>query len=153
MVEQNGRFLMIEERSSGKIVITQPGGPIEQGESPEQAIVREVLEESGCHVAVSGLLGVYLWINPQTRQQFLKVTYEAELLSYDADRELDEGIRAVHWYSPAQIKRRCRDVRTPIVLRCIDDYLAGHRQPQALLSDMLPLQRNVQAVMANAALV
>ena len=153
IVERNGRFLMIEERSSGRIVITQPGGHIEPGESPEQAMVREVLEESGCHVSATGLLGVYLWVHPQTGQQYLKVIYEAELLSHDPTLDLDEGIRAMHWYSADDIRARHRDLRTPVVLRCIDDYLAGHRQPQAVLSGMLPLQRNVQAVMENAALV
>ena len=60
---------MIEERSSGEVVVTQPGGHIDTGESPEQAVVREAMEETGCEISVSGLLGVYLWIHPQTRQQ------------------------------------------------------------------------------------
>lgn len=153
IVEDNGKFLIVEELSSGKVVITQPGGHIEKGESPEDAIVREVLEESRCHVAVTALLGVYLWIHPQTRQQFLKVTYEAELLACDPTRDLDHGIHAVHWYTLADIKARRRDIRTPVVLRCINDYLAGNRQPGSVLAGMLPLQRNVHAVMANACLV
>jgi phosphatase NudJ len=153
IVEHDGKFLIIEERSSGRVVITQPGGHIEQGESPEQAVVREVLEESACPVRVLGLLGVYLWIHPQTRQQFLKVNYEAELVSHDPKRGLDTGIQAVHWYSRAEIKQREKDIRTPVVLRCIEDYIAGRRQPKSLLAGMLPLQRNVHAVMANAALV
>lgn len=153
IVENDGKFLIIEERSSGRIVITQPGGHIEHGESPEQAVVREVLEESGCHVAVNGLLGVYLWIHPQTRQQFLKVTYEARLLSQESNPALDDGIFAVHWFSAADIRQRMRDLRTPVVMRSIDDYLAGRRQPSTLLAKMMPLQRNVPAVIANACLV
>ena len=58
VVAQNDRFLMIEHRSSGVVVVTQPGGHIETGEAPEQAVVREALEETGCEISVSGLLGV-----------------------------------------------------------------------------------------------
>jgi len=153
VVEKDGEFLLIEEDASGQKVITQPGGHIEGGESPEQAVVREVLEESGCDIAVAGLLGVYLWIHPQTRQQFLKVVFAADLLKYDAARRLDDGVRAVHWLSCDDINRRSKEHRSPVVMRCVDDYLAGRRQPDTLLSGMLPLQHNVGAVMASAALV
>ena len=80
VVEKDGRFLIIEENSSGSIVLNQPGGHIESGESPEQAAERETLEESGCIINVAELLGVYLWIHPQTRQNFLRVVYLANLL-------------------------------------------------------------------------
>ncbi len=84
VVEKNGRFLMIEERSSGVIVVSQPGGHIEPGESPEQAAEREALEESGCQISITGLLGVYLWIQPQTRQNFLRIVYVADFISEDS---------------------------------------------------------------------
>ncbi|HEX9852645.1 MAG TPA: NUDIX domain-containing protein, partial [Woeseiaceae bacterium] len=77
VVARNEKYLIVEERSSGVVVITQPGGHIEAGESPEDAVVRETMEESGCLISVSGLLGVYLWIHPQTRQQFLRIAYTA----------------------------------------------------------------------------
>ena len=80
VVEQDGTFLIVEERSSGALVFTQPGGHIEASESPEEACSREVLEETGCEVAINSLLGVYLWIHPQTRQQFLRIVYVADFL-------------------------------------------------------------------------
>jgi len=154
VVEQDDRFLMIEERSSGAVVVTQPGGHIEPGESPEQAAVREALEESGCVIEVSGLLGLYLWIHPQTRRQFLRIVYTAELLAdHGHRRQLDDGICGVHWYTLADVQRRARDLRTPVVLRCIEDYLAGKRQSGDLLADMMPIQQNVAAAMASARLV
>lgn len=153
VVERDGRFLIVEERASGIIVITQPGGHIESGESPEQAVARETLEEAGCTISVSGLLGVYLWIHPQTRQQFLRIVYTADFVSEDHKRSLDDGIYAVHWYSYADLQHRSRDVRSPIVLRAIEDYLAGRRQPEALLTNLVPLQQNVDAMLANACLV
>jgi ADP-ribose pyrophosphatase YjhB (NUDIX family) len=153
VVERNDKFLIVEERSSGVIVITQPGGHIESGESPEEAVARETNEETGCIVSVSGLLGVYLWIHPQTRQQFLRIVYTADLVTENQKARLDNGIHAVHWYSVADIKHRKRDCRSPVVLRCIEDYVSGKRQPATLLAGMMPIQKNVGAVLAHACLV
>ena len=153
VVERDGRFLIVEEQSSGVVVITQPGGHIESAESPEEAVARETLEESGCTISVSGLLGVYLWIHPQTRQQFLRIVYTADIVTEDTRRSLDDGVRAVHWFTLADLRHRSRDVRSPIVLRCIEDYLAGRRQPETLLSGLMPIQQNVDTMLANACLV
>jgi ADP-ribose pyrophosphatase YjhB (NUDIX family) len=150
---RNEKFLIVEERSSGVTVITQPGGHIEGGESPEDAAVRETLEESGCEIHVTGLLGVYLWIHPQTRQQFLRIAYTADLVAEHQKRKLDNGIHAVHWYTLADIKRRKRECRSPVVLKCIEDFVAGKRQPSTLLAEITPVQKNVGAVMAHACLV
>ncbi len=153
VVEHDGRYLIVEERSSGRIVVTQPGGHIEANESPEQAAERETLEETGCQIRVTGLLGVYLWIQPQTRQNFLRIVYLADLLTENTSRSLDDGIYAVHWYSIADLKRRAREFRSPVVLRCVEDYIEGRRQPDALLAGMMPIQQNVDQVLANAYLV
>lgn len=99
VVPEAGRYLIVEERASGMVVVTQPGGHIEANESPDEAVVRETLEETGCHIEVDSLLGVYLWIHPRTRQNFLRIVYVARFLSEDKSRPLDEGVHAVHWYS------------------------------------------------------
>jgi len=153
VVEKEGRFLMIEERSSGVIVVNQPGGHIDVGESPEQAAEREALEESGCQICVTGLLGVYLWIHPQSRQNFLRIAYVADLVSENPTRKLDDGVYAVHWYTLNEIQHRRRDLRSPMVLRSVEDYLAGNRQPETLLANIMPVQKNVDKVLANAALI
>lgn len=153
VVERDDHFLMIEERSSGRIVVNQPGGHINAGESPEQAAEREALEESGCVISVTGLLGVYLWIHPQTRQNFLRIVYIADLVLEDPRRSLDNGIKAVHWYKLSDVKQRKRDLRSPIVLRSIEDFIAGKRQSVSVLANMMPIQHNVDQVLANAALV
>lgn len=153
IVENDGKFLIVEERSSGIVVINQPGGHIEAGETPEQATEREALEESGCTISVNGLLGVYLWIHPQTRQNFLRIAYTADLVQVDLKRRLDDGVCAVHWYSVSDIQLRQKDLRTPMVLRSIEDYLAGRRQPEKILADMMPIQQNVDQILASAALV
>ncbi len=153
VVERDGRFLIVEERSSGVVVINHLGGHIEAGESPQQAVVREALEETGCRITVDGLLGVYLWIHPQTRQQYLRIAYVGNYLSHDESRALDDGVYAVNWLTPADLERRMQTLRSPIVMRCVEDYLAGQRQPDSFLASLMPVQQNVAAVMANAALV
>ena len=153
VVERDGHFLIVEERSSGMIVLNQPGGHIESGEAPEDAAIRECLEEAGCEISISGLLGVYLWIHPQTRQNFLRIVYMANLVKQHLQRALDDAIHAVHWYSPADIRNRKRDVRSPIVLQAIDDYLDGKRQPDSFLDSMMPLHQNVHEVLAAAHLI
>ena len=102
---------------------------------------------------MEGLLGVYLWIHPQTRQQFLRIVYVARFLSEDSSLPLDDGVHAVHWYSLDDLRRRRQSLRSPVVIRCIDDYLTGMRKPQSLLSGLLPVQKNVDAVLASACLV
>ncbi len=153
VVERDGRFLIVEERSSGVVVMNHPGGHIESGESPEQAVVREALEETGCKITVGEMLGIYLWIHPQTRQQYLRIAYVGNYVSHDESRVLDDGVYAIHWLTPADIRQRMQRLRSPMVMRCVEDYLAGRRQPDSFLASMMPVQQNVAAVMANAALV
>jgi len=94
VVELDGRYLLVEEHAMGRKVLSQPGGHIEAGESPEDAVVRETLEETGCEVECGELIGVYLWIHPQTRQQFLRIVYAATYVSCDEEQQLDDGIIA-----------------------------------------------------------
>jgi ADP-ribose pyrophosphatase YjhB (NUDIX family) len=153
VVFHDGRYLMVEETASGRIVFNQPGGHIEAGESPEQALLREVQEETGCTVHSDDLIGVYLWIHPQTRQQYLRLAYAARFLACDERQSLDTPIIARHWMTRAEIENRERSLRSPAVLRCIRDFEAGRRESDALLSGLLPLSRHVGRVMARADLV
>lgn len=153
VVEHEGRFLLVEEHASGRRVFSQPGGHIESGESPEQAVIRETLEETACDIACEDLVGVYLWIHPQTRQQFLRIVFAARFLSCDEGKKLDDSIISRHWLALEEIASRQSRLRSPAVLRCVDDYVSGKRQSDALLTGMLPLQHNVDRVIASADLV
>lgn len=153
VVENDGRYLIVEEYAMGAAVLNQPGGHIEAGESPEEAVIREVLEETACDIACGELIGVYLWIHPQTRQQFLRIVFVASYLGCDESRKLDQTIIARRWLTRDELEHRRGRLRNPVVLRCIADFEAGKRQADSLLTGMLPLQQNVDAVLANADLV
>ena len=153
VIEKDGRYLLVDEYATGELVLNQPGGHIEAGEYPEQAVIREVREETGCDVSCGELIGVYLWIHPQTRQQFLRLVFDCRYLRYEPGRSLDDGIIRCRWLPREGIELRRRELRSPVVLRCIQDYEAGKRQSESLLHRMLPLQHNVDAVLATADLV
>ncbi len=153
IIEQEGRFLLVKERAMGREVISQPGGHIESGESPEAAVVRETLEETACTIECGELVGIYLWIHPQTRQQFLRLNYSATFLSCDESLTLDDGIIDRRWMSLSELQTRRKMLRSPVVLRCVKDFVAGRRESDTLLTGMLPLQQNVHKVLATADLV
>lgn len=153
VIEHESRYLLVEEYSMGNRVFTQPGGHIEAGESPEDAVVRETLEETGCHVDCGDLIGVYLWIHPQTRQQFLRLVYTAAYRDCDETAPIDDNIIGRRWFTLQDLEDRRKVLRTPAVLRCVQDYVSGKRQSDALLTGMLPLQQNVHRILAAADLV
>jgi len=153
VVDLDGRFLLVEEQAMGRKVLSQPGGHIEAGESPEEAVVRETLEETGCDVECGELIGVYLWIHPQTRQQFLRIVYAAKFIACDEEQKLDDGIIARRWATLAELESRQSKLRSPAVLRCVRDFVSGKRQSDALFTGMLPLQQNVHRILATADLV
>jgi len=153
VVQRDGRYLLVEEKAMGLVVINQPGGHIEARESPETAVVREVLEETGCTVSCDDMIGVYLWIHPQTRQQFLRILYTATFVSCDESLPLDKSIVARRWMTHQEMETRRTSMRSPAVLRAVQDFEAGRRESDRLLSGMLPLKNHVDRVLARADLV
>ncbi|MGB5352087.1 MAG: NUDIX domain-containing protein [Woeseia sp.] len=152
LVERKGRFLIIEETTSGKRVLTQPGGHIDDGESPEQAAEREAAEEARIAVAIRDLIGAYQWKDASGRQN-LRIVFIATQLAAHTDIPADPAIHAVHWMSYAELAARQDDLRSPSVMRCIDDYLAGERQPRSLFADCAVLNEQIETALASAELL
>ncbi|NCF14449.1 MAG: NUDIX domain-containing protein [Gammaproteobacteria bacterium] len=153
VIAHEDKYLLVEEYAIGRRVFSQPGGHIEADESPEQAVIRETLEETGCTIECEDMIGVYLWIHPQTRQQFLRIIYAAKFISCDETLPLDRGVISRRWMSLQDLRDRKSVLRSPAVLRCVEDYVAGQRQSDALLTGMIPLQQNVHKILAAADLV
>jgi 8-oxo-dGTP pyrophosphatase MutT (NUDIX family) len=136
VVERDGRFLVVEERAGRRIVIIQPAGHLEAGESLVEAVVRETLEETAHRFDPEHLLGVYLWRDPVTDRTFLRVAFIGSAAGPETGRRLDRCIIRAAWLTREQLALRPHSLRSPLVLRCIDDYLGGIRHPLSLLNHL-----------------
>lgn len=133
VVERNGQFLFVEERADDRMVFNQPAGHVEQGEALIDAVVRETLEETAWDFEPQALVGVYLWEHPEKQRTFLRFAFCGRLDSHDPERKLDRGIERTVWMSREQLMARRARLRSPMVARCVEDYLAGHRYPLDLV--------------------
>jgi 8-oxo-dGTP pyrophosphatase MutT (NUDIX family) len=127
VAEISGRFLLVEERINGRRLFNQPAGHVEHGETLLAAVVREAREETAWHFNPQYLLGVYLWYNPASERKVLRFAFTGAVSDHDVSRPLDEGIIGTHWLTPEELERRHSQLRSPLVQRCVRDYLAGHR--------------------------
>src|SRR5207237_4724150 len=121
--ERKGRFLVVEECVNGKQVYNQPAGHLEDGESLVEAVVRETLEETRCLFTPHAVVGVYLWRIPDGEATFLRVSFCGEASDPNLSLGLDEGISRTAWLSRDGLAAEPARLRSPLVLRSIDDYL------------------------------
>lgn len=136
LCECDGRFLVVEERSksSGKIVLNQPAGHLEDGESLLGAVIRETLEETRCHFDPEHLLGLYRLRTPEGKT-YIRYTFVGKVSDPDPGCELDPDIIQTHWLSRAELAES-DNLRSELVLACIDDYLAGEHYPLNMLKEL-----------------
>jgi ADP-ribose pyrophosphatase YjhB (NUDIX family) len=134
VIEQQGRFLMVEERNTaGQLVINQPAGHVETGESLINAAIRETLEETAWHFIPEFLVGIYLWKQPHTCITFLRVCFAGQATHHDPEVTLDDGIEQAIWLSHENLLERSAQLRSPLVLENVNDYLAGERYSLTVL--------------------
>ncbi len=131
LIEQQDRFLLVEERIEGQIRFNQPAGHWEAGETLLEAVRREVLEETGWPFTPTALVGIYEW--QQASTTFLRFAFCGTLNTHAPQGRLDASITALHWQTPAEIQRQRQYHRSPVVWQCLQDYLAGRRFPLELL--------------------
>jgi len=136
VIERDGRFLMVEELAEGRRVLNQPAGHVEEHESMSAAVVRETLEETGYHFNPDTIIGIYRWRSPLNQVTYLRICYRGGCTERDHDFALDPDIITTHWLSYAELVERTAELRSPLVLRCIDDYLAGVSLPLDLISEL-----------------
>ena len=134
VIERDGKFLLVEEETDSGIRYNQPAGHLECREALVDAVIREVLEETACTFVPQYLIGVYNWRNEAKDLTYLRFTFGGEVVAHDAQRPLDAGIIAAHWLSLDEIRALQPRHRSPLVMRGIDDWLAGKRYPLDLLT-------------------
>lgn len=137
ITERDGHFLLVEERVAGELRINQPAGHLEIGESLSNAVIREALEETACDFRPEALVGLYLWRVPDSDLTYLRAAFCGEVGEPHPHRQLDSGIERALWLRRDEIIARRPQWRSPLVLRCVDDYLAGRRYPLDMLVDLL----------------
>lgn len=129
VVEQDGRFLLVEEETPEGVRFNQPAGHLDEGESLLAACIRETLEETAYVFVPTALVGVYQWPRPQGDLTYLRFAFSGKVGSHETARQLDAGILRAIWLTPAEIEA-CRERhRSPLVAQCVRDYLAGRRFP------------------------
>lgn len=131
------RFLLVEEDTAEGLKLNNPAGHLEEGESPQQGVQREVLEETACTFAPQCVVGVYLsrFQRPATGEDvtYVRLAYGGTVGEPDPGRPFDEGIVRTLWMTLAEVRASRERHRSALVLTCIEDYLAGRRYPLSLV--------------------
>jgi 8-oxo-dGTP pyrophosphatase MutT (NUDIX family) len=134
VIERGGRFLLVEEKIDGRLVLNQPAGHLDPGESIVAACRREVLEETAHDFEPRSLIGVYRWHYAVKDVTFLRFCFAGDVSAQDPTRTLDHGIERLHWLTPAELTARKAEHRSPLVAKCVADFLSGKRFPLDLFS-------------------
>ena len=134
VIERQGRFLFVQERIDGRLVLNQPAGHLDPGESLVEACRREVLEETAHRFEPTALVGIYRWYYAPKDVTFLRFCFRGKIGASDSSRKLDHEIVALHWLTPDELERRRTEHRSPLVQKCVEDFLAGSNVPLEVFS-------------------
>lgn len=131
VVQTAGRFLIVEERVNRRLQLNQPAGHLERGETLLEAVVREAREETAWRFDPIAVLGIYLWRNPASGPPVVRFAFTGSVRDHDPMQPLDRGIVRTHWLTPAELGEQRARLRSPLVLRCVEDFLAGRHSELA----------------------
>jgi phosphatase NudJ len=143
VIEHEGKFLLVEEHTPEGLRLNNPAGHLDPGESPEQACARETLEETAYAFTPEALVGVYLsrFERPISAARpkgeditYLRFAFCGKLGAMERGRRLDYGIVRTVWLTPDEVRASADRHRSPLVVQCMEDYLAGTRYPLALVT-------------------
>ncbi|MBI1174281.1 MAG: NUDIX domain-containing protein [Sideroxydans sp.] len=129
VIEQDGKFLLVEEQTERGILFNQPAGHWEADETLTAGAAREVLEEAAYEFEPQQLVGIYRWHAPGSDITYLRFAFAGRILDHHPERKLDDGIIRAVWMTPDEIRATQERHRSPLILRCVEDYLAGKRYP------------------------
>ena len=137
VVEHDGRYLLVEEHTAEGLRLNNPAGHLDPGESLQQAVVREVLEETARHFVPEALVGVYLarLRRDATGEEisYLRFAFCGTVGEPEPGRALDDGVVRALWLTPQEIEASRARHRSPLLWQCVSDHLAGRRHPLGLL--------------------
>jgi 8-oxo-dGTP pyrophosphatase MutT (NUDIX family) len=170
VIAEGGRYLLVQEHTREGLRLNNPAGHLDPGESPQEAVQRECLEETARAFTPEALVGLYFWRFTRAGRQgppealppllegeghlgsgpslsliedvtYLRIAYCGRVGGEVPGLRYDEGIERTLWLTPDEIRARRAEHRSPLVMRCIDDHLAGRRFPLDLVHGDPTLQR------------
>lgn len=137
VIEREGRFLLVEEHTAEGLRLNNPAGHLDPGESPEQAVVRETLEETMRAFQPEALLGIYLsrFQRAATDEDvtYMRLAYCGSVGEELPGLQLDSGIVRTLWMTLDELRASRERHRSALLLRCVEDYVAGRRYPLGLV--------------------
>lgn len=135
VIERDNKYLMVEEPIGGHIMLNQPAGHLEDNETLINAIIREVREETAWQFTPEYILGIYLWRNPEQGNTYLRTTFVGSVSDHNPNQPLYDGIIKASWKTLDELQSESSKLRSPLILSCINDYLAGNSYPLNLIRD------------------
>lgn len=129
IVEDQGKFLLVEEETDRGNRYNQPAGHLDDNESLLDAVVRETMEETAYTFHPEALLGIYHWKHEHNDSTYLRFAYIGRVSHHQPTQALDEGIVRSVWMTVEEMREQAMLMRSPQVLKCVEDYLAGKRYP------------------------
>lgn len=136
IIEENGKFLLVEELVDGKKVLNQPAGHLENNESILNAVIREVEEETATVFQAMKLTGLYRLKLEAKDRTYIRLCFSGNIIKTLENQALDTDIIRTLWLSYEEIMQQKDQLRSPLVLECINDYLQGKHYPLELLKDL-----------------
>ena len=133
IVERAGKFLMVKENSGGRVVYNQPAGHVELNESLPEAAIRETLEETAWRINLEQFLGIYQYTSPDNGISYIRHCVIAKTIEPRTERDLDKDIIEAVWLSLEELEQLESEMRSPLVLEVIRDYLRGIHHPLSLI--------------------
>lgn len=133
VVERDGRFLVVEEETDDGLRFNQPAGHLDRGESLVNAAAREALEETAHVFRPEFLVGIYQWPRPAGDITYLRFAFGGSVTGFDPERKLDTGIVRAVWLTLEELRATRERHRSPLILQCCEDYMAGRRYPLDLI--------------------
>ena len=135
VIERDGRFLLVEEHTADGLRLNTPAGHLDPGESPADGCAREALEETAHRFTPTSLVGIYLARSRRKEEDvtYLRFAFTGTLGAFEADRTLDDGIVRTLWMTLDEIRASVARHRSPLLVQCIEDHVAGRRYPLSLI--------------------
>ena len=135
VVERDSKFLIVEELSNDRLVLNQPAGHLDPNETLIQAAIRETYEETGWHVEPTHVLSLSKYHSPHSDTIYFRTCFIATATEHDSNAVLDEGIKRALWLSYDEVKQQSDKLRSPLVLKNIEQFLSGEHYPLSMITD------------------